>query len=212
MKTNGKNVILAISPHTDDVELAAGASVAKWLEEGHDLHWVTLSACHDSIPQGFERETLEREARSASEIMNISQDRFRILDFVVREFQSERQRVLQTFYDINKEIKPDLVIIPAIHDLHQDHATVAQEALRAFKLTSIASYDIVWNNIEFRSSMFVPVEERHIQKKLDALKSYESQAHRPYMDEEFLRAQLRFRGTQAGVKNAEVFEVLRWFL
>jgi hypothetical protein len=32
------------------------------------------------------------------------------------------------------------------------------------------------------------------------------------MDEEFLRAQLRFRGTQGGVKNAEVFEVLRWFL
>jgi N-acetylglucosamine malate deacetylase 1 len=212
MKNNGKRVILAISPHTDDVELAAGASVAKWLEEGHEIHWVTLSACHDSIPQGFERDTLEREARLASQIMDIPPDQFKILDFVVREFQSERQRVLQTFYDINKEIKPDLVIIPTIQDLHQDHSTVALEALRAFKLTSIVSYDVVWNNIDFRSSMFVPVEESHIQKKLDALRSYESQAHRPYMDEEFLRAQLRFRGTQAGVKNAEVFEVLRWFL
>jgi len=212
MDNNGKRTILTISPHTDDVELAAGASVAKWIEEGHDVHWVTLSACHDSIPHGFDRDTLEREATAASKVMEIPADRFRILDFVVREFQDERQRVLQTFYDINREIKPDLVVIPALQDLHQDHATVAQEALRAFKLTSVVSYDVVWNNIEFRSSMFVPVEEHHIQKKIDALKSYESQAHRPYMEEDFLRAQVRFRGTQAGVKNAEVFEVLRWFL
>jgi LmbE family N-acetylglucosaminyl deacetylase len=212
MKIGEQSKILVISPHTDDVELAAGASVAKWLEEGSEVHWVTLSACHDSIPDGFPKDTLEREAIAAASVMGISSDRFRILDFTVREFQSERQRVLQTFYDLNREIAPDLVLIPALQDLHQDHSTVAQEALRAFKLTSVVSYDVVWNNIDFRSTMFVSVSETHIKSKIDALAKYESQKHRPYMDEEFLRAQLRFRGTQGGVKHAEVFEVLRWYL
>ena len=204
--------ILVISPHTDDVELAAGASVAKWLEKGSEIHWVTLSACHDSIPDGLPRDTLEMEAMAAASVMGISEDRFRILDFNVREFQSERQRVLQTFYDLNREISPDLVLIPALQDLHQDHATVAQEALRAFKYTSVVSYDVVWNNIDFRSTMFVSVDEAHIDLKINALAKYESQKHRPYMDEEFLRSQLRFRGTQGGVKYAEVFDVLRWYL
>ena len=212
MKIRDHSKILAISPHTDDVELAAGASVAKWLEEGCEIHWVTLSACHDSIPDGLPRDTLEMEAKAAASVMGISEDRFRILDFNVREFQSERQRVLQTFYDLNREISPDLVLIPALQDLHQDHATVAQEALRAFKFTSVVSYDVVWNNIDFRSTMFVSVEESHVKSKIEALKNYESQKHRTYMDEEFLRAQLRFRGTQGGVKYAEAFEVLRWYL
>ena len=35
--------ILALSPHTDDAELAAGASLARWLEEGHNIHVVALS-------------------------------------------------------------------------------------------------------------------------------------------------------------------------
>ena len=174
------------------------------------FNWVTLSSCQDSVPNGLPRDILESEARLAAKILNLPKGNLSILDFVVREFSAERQKILQTFYDLNKSLKPDLVILPALQDLHQDHATVSIEGLRAFKNSSVLAYEIPWNNLNFQTTLFVSLEERHVNQKLKALASYESQSHRPYMNSEFLKSQLIFRGTQAGAKFAEAFEVLRW--
>jgi N-acetylglucosamine malate deacetylase 1 len=46
--------------------------------------------------------------------------------------------------------------------------------------------------------------------KVRAVGCYESQAHRVYSDPDYLRAQMRFRGTQIGVRYAEAFDVVRW--
>jgi len=34
--------ILLLAPHDDDVELGCGATVAKFIEERHDILWVVL--------------------------------------------------------------------------------------------------------------------------------------------------------------------------
>jgi LmbE family N-acetylglucosaminyl deacetylase len=102
--------------------------------------------------------------------------------------------------------------VPSLTDLHQDHATISQEALRAYKTNSILSYELPWNNISFDTTCFIPLEENHIRKKIDALAQYESQKHRPYANEEFLRGLARTRGVQISERYAEVFEVVRWIM
>ena len=50
---------------------------------------------------------------------------------------------------LRAEWQPDVVFQPPHHDVHQDHQTIAQEGLRAFKRTTILGYEIPWNNFDF---------------------------------------------------------------
>ena len=72
----------------------------------------------------------------------------------------------------------DLVFIPSLHDIHQDHTTIAQEGLRAFKNTTLLGYELIWNNLTFNTQCFVELNREHIQAKVEALKAYESQGTR----------------------------------
>lgn len=204
--------ILVLAPHTDDGELGAGASIAKWTAEGKDIYYVAFSACQTAIPDGWPEDVLRSEVSTATLQLGIPDDRLRVLDFDVRLFARDRQDILQAMVELNRDLAPDLVLMPAVDDLHQDHSVVAHEGLRAFKRTSILSYEIAWNNISFRTSCFVALTEEHVAAKLRALDAYKSQADRPYANPEFLVSQMRYHGVQAGVTYAETFDVLRWIL
>lgn len=204
--------ILVLAPHTDDGELGAGGSIAKWSAQGRDIYYVAFSACQTAIPDGWPEDVLRSEVSAATLQLGIPADRLRVLDFDVRLFARDRQDILQAMVELNRELSPDLVLMPVAEDLHQDHSVVAGEGLRAFKRTSILGFEIAWNNISFRTSCFVTLNEEHVEAKVSALKCYESQATRPYADPEFLRSQLRYHGVQAGTRYAETFDVQRWVL
>ena len=99
---------------------------------------------------------------------------------------------------LKKEIEPDLVFMPSPNDLHQDHYTVAMEGLRAFKQTSILGYELPWNNITFNTVAFISLNEGHVAKKIEAIKQYESQSHKNYVREDFIRGWAKTRGVQIG--------------
>lgn len=202
--------VLVLAPHTDDGEFGAGASLARWSEEGHEIHYIAFSACQTAIPDGWPEDVLRREVSEATVKLGIEPDHLRVLDFEVRRFAQDRQEILQAMIDLNRELQPDLVLLPAPDDLHQDHQVVALEGMRAYKRTSVLAYEIAWNNVSFRTSSFVPLAQRHVDAKLAALQCYQSQSERPYARPDFLQSQLRYHGVQAGVEYAETFDVLRW--
>ena len=102
--------------------------------------------------------------------------------------------------------------MPSLNDIHQDHSTIAEEGLRAFKQTRILGYELIWNNLSFNTTSFSILEERHIEKKISALNEYKSQQGRSYIDREFIKSLAISRGVQIGHKYAEAFEVIRWIL
>jgi LmbE family N-acetylglucosaminyl deacetylase len=114
--------------------------------------------------------------------------------------------------EIRKEINPDIVFTPSTYDTHQDHKTITEEALRAFKTCTILGFEQPWNNITFNTSAFIPLEEKHIEKKMAALNCYDTQKNRAYLSEEFIRGLAITRGVQIDEKYAEAFEVLRWVM
>ena len=152
------------------------------------------------------------ELKRATEKLGIPSKNLFLFDFEVRIFNERRQDILQSIIDLREKINPDVVFMPSLDDIHQDHFTVAQEGLRAFKFTSILTYEMPWNNLVFGTSSFVKLSEKHIQCKIDALKEYESQSHRPYSNEEFIRSLARTRGVQINGQYAEAFNVLRWII
>jgi len=209
---NDIETVLVLSPHTDDGEFGCGGAIAKMVEQGKKVYYVAFSTADESIPKGFPKNILEIEVRKATKILGIPEENLIVYKYPVRKLEYIRQEILEELVRIKKNINPQLVLIPSPNDLHQDHQTVAIEAMRAFKQIGILGYELPWNNIVFRTECFVPLEERHIDKKVEAVKAYESQMHRYYVNEDFIRGLAITRGTQIGVKLAEAFEIIRWIL
>jgi LmbE family N-acetylglucosaminyl deacetylase len=204
-----KSRVLVLAPHTDDAELGCGGTIAKLLELGNEVHCAAFSACQQSVRAEFPSDILIREVKEASAILGIPHGNLHLYDFDVRTFNFRRQDILDTILELKKKINPQVVFIPSVNDVHQDHYTIAQEGLRAFKLCVLLSYELPWNNLTFQTSGFVLLENKHVEIKIAALRAYKSQAHRPYMTEEYIRGWANMRGVQIQEKYAECFEVVR---
>ena len=202
--------ILVLAPHTDDGELGCGGTIARLIEEGCEVHYVAFSACEQSVLPQFPSDILITEVKAATNILGIKPENLTLLTYDVRTFNYRRQEILNDIIRLKNEIQPDLIFVPSQADIHQDHATISNEAVRAFKFSSILCYELPWNNFNFTTTCFVHLAERHIQTKVNALAEYQSQAHKPYANEEFLRSLARTRGVQINTRYAEVFEVVRW--
>lgn len=205
--------ILVLAPHTDDGEIGCGGAIAKFIEEGKELYYVAFSIARTSAVQnGFPENILEIEVKKAVNVLGILRDHLILYDFPVRRFPEVRQEILEKMIKLRKEIEPDLIFVPSLNDIHQDHQVVAREGLRAFKRHTILGYEEPWNNIVFESRSFITLEKRHIEKKIEALKCYQSQMHRNYLTEDAIWGIARLRGAQLEGGYAEAFEVLRWII
>ena len=193
--------ILVLSPHTDDGELAAGGTIRRFVEEGSNVTYVALSA---------PRQELHEECAECLGVLGVED--YSILDFPRRRFPEKRQEILQYLFDYNKEHQVDLVLTPSTQDLHQDHQTVTNEVMRAFKHSTIFGYELPWNNIIFHENCFVALNENQVEKKLEALKHYDTQKSRQYFDREYLHGLMRAKGLHIGEKYAESFEVIKLVL
>lgn len=202
--------ILILAPHTDDGEFGCGGSIAKFIESGTEIYYAAFSLAEESVPPSFPKNILETEVKAATTELGISGDHLLLYRYQVRHFATHRQRILEDLVRLNQDLKPDLVFMPSLHDLHQDHSTISMEGLRAFKKTSVLAYEMPWNNLNFATQSFIKLSESHIRNKIKALGCYNSQKSKDYASEEFVLSLACTRGVQIGVKYAEAFEVLRW--
>lgn len=205
-----KQLILVLAPHTDDGEFGCGGTIAKLIEEEASIKYVAFSIAEESVPPDLPKDILLTEVRKATSILGIKQSDLIIHRFPVRHFPEHRQEILEIMIKLNNKIQPDMVFLPSPNDTHQDHQVIATEGFRAFKKTSMLGYEIPWNNLTFSTNAFSIIKKRHLDLKIDALKSYISQLGRDYVTEDFIRSLVKTRGVQIGEEYAEAFEVIRW--
>lgn len=206
------STVLILAPHTDDGEFGCGATIARYVREGSRVIYAAFSAAEQSVLPHLPRDILRTEVRRATEILGVADADCLVFDFEVRRFPELRQKILDRMIELNREYEPDLVFLPSINDTHQDHQTIAQEGFRAFKRTTMLGYEVPWNNLDFRTTCFVDVDEVDLSAKVQAIEAYESQRGRGYANAEFIRALAVSRGVQIGKRYAEAFEVVRWVI
>ncbi|MEB2329176.1 MAG: PIG-L family deacetylase [Ignavibacteriaceae bacterium] len=204
--------VLILSPHTDDAELGCGGYITKLISENKTLLWVVFSTAEESLPDNLPPDTLVKEFEAVMKSLNLKKDQYRVYNFKVRQLPDNRQEILELLNNLKNEFHPSLVIGPSLNDYHQDHAVIANEMVRAFKTTSsIISYELPWNHLEFRSQFFVKLDEENIIKKISLLNKYQSQMYikRHYFTEDFIKGLALTRGAQINHKYAEAFDVIR---
>lgn len=210
MPTNEENKrVLVLAPHTDDGEFGCGGTIAKLVERGAEIHYAAFSSCEQSVPDGFPKDILVTEMKNATQVLGTNPDNIYLYDYDVRTFSDHRQSILDDLIKLRSDILPEIIFIPSIKDIHQDHGVIAQEGIRAFKNMTIYSYELPWNNFEFSNTCFQHLEKKHIEKKIQSINQYASQSHRAYASEEFIWSMAKMRGVQIGMEYAEVFEVVR---
>ena len=211
LQKNRSCTILVLAPHTDDAELGTGGAMSRIVEEGHRLAVVAFSSCRQSLPEGMASDLLAKEFFSAMTVLNLPAEQHFLFDFPVRRFSERRQEILEQLVFLRGELNPDMVLLPASTDQHQDHGIIHQEGMRAFgRASTVLGYELPWNMRSFENRYFIRLEERHLEKKMQLLSCYESQIalERSYFDRDFIFGLARMRGMQCGASLAEAFEPL----
>ena len=201
--------ILVLAPHTDDGEFGCGGTISRLCDNGNEVFYAAFSACRQSVLKEFPEDVLITEVKAATKELGIRPENLILFDFEVRTFSFRRQEILEEIIKLKNNIRPDLVFIPSVNDIHQDHFIIANEGIRAFKLSTLLSYELPWNNFSFTTTCFFQLKPSHIDAKLRALHCYRSQQHRSYANADFIKSLAKVRGVQIGSEYAEVFEVIR---
>ena len=189
--------VLALSPHTDDIELGCGGYLTKLHEEGHEIDVVAFS--------DGDQEGIYDEHKMSVQTINACSLREPI--FPVRSIGMYRRDILEYLCRLNY----DLVFIPSLSDVHQDHRVIHEEGVRAFsKRCNLLAYELPWNCRCFNPNYFVTLKYKHLHGKLKMLECYKSQKHREYFDMNFIEGLARVRGQQIKTEFAEAFEVITW--
>lgn len=199
--------IIALSPHADDVELGCGALLAQ-------LMLLVPSLCPTiyvySTSTDVDPRAPNEEWQNALTVLHVVGEHLGYRDMTLWRY---RDRILDHLIYLRDTFHPDLVLVPATYDSHQDHQVVTQEAIRAFKYSSILGYDLPWNTVmSSHITTFVPISELSLARKIVALACYKSQSTKPYFQPDVIRSLAVMQGIRCGSPLAEGFETIRWVL
>lgn len=202
--------ILILAPHTDDETIGCGGLMARYAAMA-EIYVVAFSSAKESTEAaGFKPEMLVEEFYSATATLGIESHRRFLRDYPVRHFPEYRQEVLDEMILLRRDLSPDIVLCPGTRDVHQDHAVVRNEAIRAFKDRCVLGYEIPHNYTEpFRARLYVPLTKKQVRLKKGALGIYKTQRHRADYGC-IAEARAKAKGADVRVEYAEAFEVIRW--
>jgi LmbE family N-acetylglucosaminyl deacetylase len=199
----GKKVCF-FGAHPDDIELGCGALIAH-ISKQTEVKCVTLS----DNQKNPSLNKVVKEHFNSMKVLGVPQENIILGTFETRRFPESRQEILEYIIKINQEFHPEIVFVHTKADIHQDHATVTEEALRAFRGTTVLGYDVIRSSYGFFPNFLVEVNEEDVNNKLKALAEYHTYDSKYYFDPVITRATLTRNGALAERKYAEGFDILR---
>lgn len=199
----GKRVLF-LGAHPDDIELGCGALLHNIVRHT-DVLCVTLS----DNQKNPDLQDVVNEHFESMAVLGVSKEKIILGPFTTRVFHESRQEILEYFLKLRREFRPDLIFVHSKQDVHQDHLTMTDEALRAFRGITVLGFDVVRSSYGFFPHFLVEVSEEDVNKKIEALSKYETYRDRYYFNSELTRSIMVRHGALAERHFAEGFDILR---
>ena len=203
MNFSGKRVLF-LGAHPDDIELGCGALLHHIVQQTQVL-CVTLS----DNQRNPDLQKVKSEHFESMAVLGVPQEKIVLGPFTTRVFPDTRQEILEYFLKLRKDFNPDLIFTHSRQDVHQDHNTMTEEALRAFRGITVLGFDVVRSSYGFFPHFLVEVTEEDVNKKIKALSKYETYRDRYYFNSELTRSIMVRHGALAECPFAEGFDILR---
>ena len=199
----GKNVLF-LGAHPDDIEIGCGALIHHIVIQTEIL-CVTLS----DNQKNPDLKNVKNEHLRSMKVLGVPEEKIVFGSFITRVFPDARQEILEYFLKLRRDFQPDLIFVHSKQDVHQDHLTMTDEALRAFRGITVLGFDVVRSSYGFFPHFLVEVTEEDVKKKVEALSEYETYRDRYYFNSELTRSIMMRHGALAEVPFAEGFDILR---
>ena len=190
---NGGYRVLAVGAHSDDLEIGCGGTVLRLAEAGliSEACWVVLS--------GDERRAGEAESAAALFLADVPSARVVLREFRDGFFPYDGAAVKDTFEELKRELRPDLVFTHRREDAHQDHRLVSELTWNTFRDHLVLEYEVPKYDGDLRSpNVFVELSEELCRRKVEAiLGSFASQSERHWFTDDVFWSLLRLRGLES---------------
>lgn len=221
--------ILVVAPHADDETIGMGGTIAKNAAAGHEVIVAVLTGHGIDRPHPIwppvTWDVVRSELREACGILGVSDI---ILEDVPAVGVADQPvwKINQVASNIVDRVKPDIIYVPFLNDLHKDH----RECFNAFSVSwrphtaighnikAVYAYETVSEthlNFPYVEQGFFPNVWEDITDflgaKLEAVGCYKSQlqvAPQP-RSLETIKALATWRGSSIGVNAAEAFVLVR---
>ena len=218
-----KKKILILSPHADDEILGCGGFISKYSKQNFHVNVLILTNANKGAPEIYSPKEIKKirdEAKIANNYIGTKKLFFENLPALnLNNYPIYKISDIINKYIVN--INPEIVLIPSVNDIHDDHKIIFQAAKVAMRpnkksnLNKILSYEVLseteWNENEksFNPNYFVSLEKSDINNKVKAFLKYKSQVKKfphPRSKESILNLS-KVRGSQVFMKYAEAFKV-----
>ncbi|HXS15520.1 MAG TPA: PIG-L deacetylase family protein [Candidatus Saccharimonadales bacterium] len=223
------STILAFGAHSDDIDLRAGATFAKYLREGKTIVYVVVTTSASGIPKLSPNEAFiirQNEAKEAAKLYN-TEPIFLNFEKTVTEGPSDElptgmpyiatslrnNDALQTIKSLIEKHQPEIIFTHNPNDLHEDHYHTSALVYRAYQSckSHVSSRLLLWETgskgkiIDFIPNIYIPVTDEDLVLKDKAIKSHTSQyAIFPWF-ETFAYDNALYWGEKANTAFAEAF-------
>ena len=193
--------LLLLGAHADDVEIGAGGTVLRLLDErpNTEVTYAVFSGC--------ETRGAETRAAAAALLAGAAQAYVHVLSHRDGYFPFEAADIKAFAQATLEGVRPHLVLTHRRDDVHQDHRVIADLAWQTFRGAVIAQYEIPkWDGDLDRPNAYVALGDEVMTRKLAILdEHFPSQQTKGWYDAETFRGLARVRGVEAGVRYAEAF-------
>lgn len=215
--------VLVVAPHADDEVLGVGGTIAKYIDEGHEVYVCVMTSGHPSMFPQQVLNKLRNEALEAHNFLCVKKSFFLDLPAVMLS-EVPKHEVNKKIKEVIDEVQPDVVFIPHFGDLHLDHYIVSQATMvcvrpiKDHRILEVYSYETLseteWN-IPHISNAFIPNTyidiTGYLDKKKAAMEYFTTQIKEfPHPRSiEAIESLAKLRGSTIGVKAAEAFCLIR---
>lgn len=180
--------VVAIGAHPDDVEMTVGGTLAKLVSRGKRVAIVDLT--RGEMGSNGTPEQRAAEAAAAAKILGVSERiNLDLGDGVFENTLENRVKIIEVLRDL----RPSVVLANYWEDLHPDHVTTGRMVhdimypigFKNFPAKGTAyrpnEFLFYMSHFTFEPSFIVDVTEHH-DKKLQAVRCYESQLFNHHFD------------------------------
>jgi LmbE family N-acetylglucosaminyl deacetylase/CheY-like chemotaxis protein len=198
----GRETVLAIGAHPDDVEIGAAGTLLAHKAAGDTVAILTLSrGAH-----GGNQVLRARESQEAADVIGARL----FLDDLQDTLIAEGNPTIGVIDQVIAEVQPTIVYTHSIHDVHQDHRNTHCAAMvAARRVGRVYCFQSPSATVDYRPTYFVTIDD-HIGRKLKAIDTFGSQAGvRDYLEPGLITSTARYWSRYCCGSHAEPFEVIR---
>lgn len=198
--------VLCLSPHPDDIEYGALASMYKFQDTQFDIITISIGGKFDT----------SSSRNRHQECMNI----WSSLPNVKGSFLSEDHTInipydflvnkIETTHDISSY---DLILLPPEEDTHHDHKKINNVGMAACRrhAISVVDYRTPSTLDTWIPNVFVDVTE-HLEEKIKQFDNFESQRKHLYFTDEVVQDfHTNYQCARRGIKYVEMFKIHRLY-